>query len=122
MNELLERILRISGENTFACYQCGKCSSGCPIVGDMDITPNQMIKMVQLGDEDVLKSKTPWMCASCLNCTRVCPRGVKVACVMEALRLISLRKGVNRVDLRRVEEIERMPQILLVAAARKATG
>jgi len=122
MNELLERILKISGENTFACYQCGKCSGGCPLVEDMDITPNQMLKMVQLDDKDVLKSETPWICASCLNCTAVCPRGVNVAGVMEALRLISLRKGVNRVDLRNVEEIERMPQILLVAAARKATG
>lgn len=122
MNELLERILKISGENTFACYQCGKCSSCCPVVEDMDITPSQMMKMVQLDDEDVLKSETPWICASCLNCTYVCPRGVNVAGVMEALRLISLRKGVNRVDLRKVEEIERMPQIVLVATARKATG
>jgi len=122
MNELLERILKISGENTFACYQCGKCSSGCPVVEDMDIIPSQMIKMIQLGDEDVLKSKTPWICASCLNCTQVCPRGVNVAAVMEAIRLISLRKGVNRVNLRKVEQIERMPQMILVAAARKATG
>jgi heterodisulfide reductase subunit C len=122
MNELLERVFKISGENTFACYQCGKCSSCCPLVEDMDITPSQIIKMVQLDDEHVVNSRTQWICASCLNCTQVCPRGVNVAGVMEALRLISLRKGINRVDLRRAEEIERMPQIVLVAAARKATG
>jgi len=122
MNELVKRVLKISNENTFACYQCGKCSSGCPLVGDMDIIPNQIVKMIQLGDTDILKSKAPWICASCFNCTDVCPRGVNVAGVMEALRLISLRKGVNRVDLRKVEEIERMPQIVMVAAARKATG
>jgi heterodisulfide reductase subunit C len=122
MNELLERVLKISGESTFACYQCGKCSSGCPVVESMDITPSQMIKMIQLDETEVLGSKTPWVCVSCLNCTYVCPRGVNVAGVMEALRLISLRKGVNQVNLRAVEDIESMPQILLVAAARKATG
>ena len=122
MNELLKGILKVSGENTFACYQCGKCSSGCPLVEGMDVTPSQMIKMIQLDDKDILKSKAPWVCASCLNCTYVCPRGVNVAGVVEALRLISLRKGISRVDLRKVEEIERLPQILLVATARKATG
>jgi heterodisulfide reductase subunit C len=122
MNELLERVVKISGENTFACYQCGKCSSGCPLVEDMDISPSQIIKMIQLDDERVLKSRTQWVCASCLNCTHVCPRGVNVAGVMEALRLMSLRKGINRVDLRKAEEIEKIPQIVLVAAARKATG
>jgi heterodisulfide reductase subunit C len=126
MNEVLERIIKISGEDTFACYQCGRCSSSCPVVGDMDIIPNQMIKMVQLDDadviKDVLKSRTPWVCTSCLNCTYVCPRGVNVAGVMEALRAISLRKGVNKTNLRKIEGIEGMPQVLLVAVARKATG
>ena len=122
MNELLARVLKISGESTFACYQCGKCSSGCPLVESMDITPNQMIKMIQLDAKDVLRSEAPWVCASCLNCTYVCPRGVNVAGVMEALRLISLRKGANKIDLRKISEIEKMPQILIVAAARKTTG
>lgn len=126
MNKLVEQILKISGENTFACYQCGKCSSCCPVVEEMDIVPNQMIKLVQLDDADVLtdvlSSNTPWKCTSCFNCTYVCPRGVNVAGVMEALRLISLRKNVNKVDLRKIEGVEGMPQVLLVAAARKATG
>ncbi len=126
MNKLIEQILRISGEDTFACYQCGKCSSCCPVVEEMDIMPSQMIKLVQLDDADVLAevlgSNTPWKCTSCFNCTFVCPRGVNVAGVMEALRLISLRKSVNKVNLRTIEGIEGMPQVLLVAAARKATG
>ena len=126
MTKLVEQILKISGENTFACYQCGKCSSCCPVVEEMDIVPNQMMKLVQLDDADVLtdvlSSNTPWKCTSCFNCTYVCPRGVNVAGVMEALRLISLRKNVNKVNLRNIEGLEGMPQVLLVAAARKATG
>jgi heterodisulfide reductase subunit C len=92
----------------------------------MDILPSQIIKLIQLEDPEVhaevLDSNTPWKCTSCLNCTYVCPRDVNVAGVMEALRLMSLRRNVNKINLRAIEGIEGMPQVLLVAAARKATG
>jgi heterodisulfide reductase subunit C len=92
----------------------------------MDILPSQIIKLIQFDDPEVhaevLGSNTHWKCTSCLNCTYVCPREVDVAGVMEALRLISLRKNVNKVNLRAIEGVEAMPQVLLVAAARKATG
>lgn len=122
MSELLKRIVRISGENTFACYQCGECSSSCPFVEFMDVMPSQLVKLVQIGDERVLRMRAPWICVSCFNCTRVCPRGVNVAAMMEALRLISLRRGIDAVNLRRIEGIEGIPQIVLIAASRRATG
>jgi heterodisulfide reductase subunit C len=123
--DFARRVKEISGEDVFSCYQCGMCSAGCPIGFAMDILPNQIIRLLQLGlDEDVAKSKTIWLCASCLTCSVRCPRGLDLAKVMEALRLISLRKNVDFV--RPAETIPGtpagLPQIVLVSSFRKHTA
>lgn len=121
-DELAKDVYRISGQNVYACYQCGKCSGGCPIISEMDYLPNQVIHMIQIGDETALKANAIWLCASCFTCTIRCPRGVDLAKVMEALRLIILRKGINRIDLRKLKNLHEYPQIALIAASRKYTG
>ena len=64
-SDFVKKIEELSGQNLMSCYQCGKCSAGCPMVSAMDILPNQAIRLVQLGlQEDVLKSETIWLCAS----------------------------------------------------------
>jgi heterodisulfide reductase subunit C len=95
----VRQVEEISGQNLLACNQCGKCSAGCPVVAAMDILPSQVIRMAQLGMEEVLESNTIWICASCLTCVTRCPKGVDVPRLMEALRQISLRKGVTELDL-----------------------
>jgi len=77
------------------CYQCGKCSAGCPVADEMDILPNRIVRLAQLGEfEKALRSKTIWLCASCITCTTRCPREVDIAAVMDALREMSLEKGL----------------------------
>ena len=84
--KFIERIEELSGENVFACYQCGRCSAGCPMASEMDLLPNQIIRMVQMGLEDeVLRSKTLYLCASCFTCESRCPKGIDMARVMEAV-------------------------------------
>ena len=46
------KVQELSGQNLLACYQCGKCSAGCPAVSDMDILPNQIIRLAQLGQSE----------------------------------------------------------------------
>lgn len=117
--DFVAKVEELSGENLYACYQCGKCAAGCLFADHMDLLPNQVLRLVQLGDESVLSSKAPWVCASCLACQVRCPKGVDIAKVMEALRLLSLRKGETAL---RVEEIPPgVPQIALVGATRKLT-
>jgi heterodisulfide reductase subunit C len=112
------KVENLSGQNPYACYQCGKCSAGCLFAEHMDLLPNQIIRLVQLGDEEVLAAKAPWVCASCLACAVRCPKGVDIAAVMEALRQLALRQGKQPVALR----LDRpYPQIALVGVFRKVT-
>ena len=120
MNWLLSKVEELSGENLYACYQCGKCSAGCPMVEEMDLLPNQVILLVKLGDESVVEAKSPWVCAQCYQCGVRCPRDVDIAKIMEAIRLIKLRKNVDHIKLEKVEK--NLPQIAIVSATRKYTG
>lgn len=114
----VRKVQELSGQNPFACYQCGKCSAGCLFAEHMDLLPNQVIRLVQLGDDSVLTAKAPWVCASCLACTVRCPKGVDIARIMEALRQLALRQGIKPVEV----HVDRaFPQIALVGAYRKLT-
>ena len=121
----IKRVEELSGQNIFSCYQCGKCSAGCPIASEMDILPNQVIRFLQLGmEEDVLSCKSIWLCASCFTCQSRCPKGVDLTKIMEALRLIILRTNVNHVEPSALTEtqIEELPQIALICNFRKLTS
>lgn len=123
--DFAKKVKEISREDILLCYQCGMCSAGCPIAFAMDLLPNQIIQLVQLGLEaEVAKSKTIWLCASCLTCSVRCPRGLDVAKVMEALRLISLRKNIDYVRLAQTphDALAELPQIVLVSSFRKHTA
>lgn len=122
--QFLARIMELSGEPITRCEQCGICSAACPLVFGMDITPAEMMRTVQLGQEEVTEAKTIWVCASCFTCTVRCPRGLDPSKVAEALRQVKLRKAIDRIDIMNIpsEEMAKLPQIALVSAFRKLTG
>lgn len=122
--DFLDKINELSGETVTLCDQCGTCSGSCPMVSEMDITPSQLMRMVQLGQMEVMDSKAMWICASCFACTVRCPRGLDVAKVAEALRQVKLRQAIDHIDIKKIpeDEIRRLPQIALVSAGRKFTG
>jgi len=91
----LSEIFDASGEKVQNCFQCQKCSAGCPVNFAMDILPNQMFRHIQYGHRDkVLSSKTIWLCASCHTCSVRCPNSIDIAKVMDTLREISARSGM----------------------------
>jgi len=118
------KVAELSGENLDLCFQCGACSSGCPLTQEMDLLPSTVIRFVQLGDEEALDSKTVWVCSTCFNCEVRCPRGIDVANVMEALRQLMLRKKYDRFSLESLDpkELRELPQIAIISNLRKLTA
>src|SRR3972149_2919797 len=83
------------GEKLLKCFQCGTCTSDCPVARFSDTyRPRTLIRMAQLGLKDrVLNSDTLWLCAACFTCTDRCPQDVKVASVIRVLRNLAAERG-----------------------------
>jgi len=90
---LAEHVRQATGVIVAECYQCGKCTAGCPMARFMDLSPNQVMRLVQTGDAAVLSCAAIWACAGCLTCTQRCPRKLDPAAVMDALRELAHREG-----------------------------
>jgi heterodisulfide reductase subunit C2 len=77
------------------CYQCGKCTAGCPVAATVDLAPNQVVRALQLGNfEKAMTSDAIWACVSCQTCSTRCPQSVDCAGIMDALREVSLQRGL----------------------------
>jgi heterodisulfide reductase subunit C len=95
-SELAEAFRLESGVDVNLCFQCNKCTAGCPTSYAMDYSPAQLIHAVRLGLDDlILHSRTMWMCAACETCTTRCPQDVDIAKVMDAAKIIARRRGIQ---------------------------
>jgi len=89
-------IAELSEQKISSCFQCGKCTNGCPIAFAMDIGPHKLVRLLQYGQVDeVLHSDTIWVCASCETCTTRCPNDIDIAHLMDTLRQLSQRQGIK---------------------------
>lgn len=94
--ELARRVMDELGQNVYLCYQCAKCTSGCPLAEFLDWHPNQIMRALQLGQEDIaLHAETPWLCASCQTCTTRCPQGLDITAIMDFLTREMVARGVK---------------------------
>ena len=120
-----EQILRTSGVNPLKCMRSGKCSGTCPSYDEMEYHPHQFVYMVETGDiEPLLSSKSIYKCLSCFACVDRCPRNVEPAKLVEALRLMVIRKqGANHLKPDDIPALsatdEALPQQAIVSALRK---
>jgi heterodisulfide reductase subunit C len=86
-------LLMPEGRLLHRCIQCGTCSASCPAAHAMDISPRRMWRMVQLGfTEDVLRSKTMWLCSLCYQCQVRCPRGIPLTETITRLKEMALKR------------------------------
>jgi heterodisulfide reductase subunit C2 len=122
---LVSQVEQLSGQVVADCYQCGCCTSGCPVGQAMDPPPSKAIRLLQLGKaRELLESDGIWMCASCMVCGTRCPRGVDYALIAEACRAIKIRARQSRVGPETVtqEDCEEIPQQAFMASFRKFSG
>jgi len=100
---LADKIATESDVKLHECYQCGKCTAGCPMAHAMDIMPRQVVRMLQLGMvEELMKSKTIWLCATCHTCVERCPHEIDLPTLIERTRYEARRLkycAVNEVNV-----------------------
>ncbi len=90
-----EEIKKDYGVSVADCYQCGKCTAGCPVACEADVSPSQAVRMVQLGmRDDLLRAKSVWLCTGCETCATRCPNGVSPAKIFDACRQIGVKEDV----------------------------
>ena len=121
--DLRETILRISAVDVRKCMKCGKCSGSCPAYEQMEYHPHQVVAMFDNGDiQALLDSDASFKCLTCYACTERCPRDVRPARLVEAVRLLKIRKqGQNHLkpDAIPAKLEAELPQQAIVAALRK---
>lgn len=78
------------------CIQCGSCTASCPTANLMDISPRQLWGLIRLGlKNEVLRSRTFWLCTSCRACTAHCPRGIPLSDTMTGLKTYAVREKLH---------------------------
>jgi heterodisulfide reductase subunit C len=94
-SEKFLRKLKTRNIDVQACYQCGRCSSGCPIGDFFDLNVMEVVRLAAYGQEErLLQSHTIWLCAACETCATRCPNEIEIAELMDVLRELALRKGI----------------------------
>ena len=121
--ELRRRVEEMSGASVLKCMRCGKCSATCPNYDEMEYHPHQFVYMVEKGEvEKLMNSKSIFTCLSCMACEERCPRQVEPAKIIEAVKLIKIRKqGENHLKPEQVAEAidEELPAQAITSAFRK---
>jgi heterodisulfide reductase subunit C len=83
------------GDRISRCLQCGTCTGSCPVSYAMDISPRQVIALFRAGRmEEILRSRTIWLCASCYMCTSRCPQAIKITDLLYAMKRTAMEAGL----------------------------
>ena len=131
--DFVKKVESLSGSSVRRCFQCGKCSAGCPMRSFMEHPPNRIVRLLQLGQyERVLAGRSIWYCASCETCSTRCPNKVDLASIMDALRKCSwdakgaskesLVQLANRLFLENIRSYGRQYEMRLAAAFNLHSG
>ena len=130
---LKDAVELLSGVDLSVCFQCKKCSSGCPVAKLAKTRPSEIMRSLHLGaGDELLASDLVWMCASCETCSTRCPMGIDVAAVIDALRNLAIARGAskqkgnvplfNRAFLKTVETFGRSYEIGMITTYKLGTG
>ncbi|MCP4593222.1 MAG: (Fe-S)-binding protein [bacterium] len=81
----------------WACYDCGKCTATCPISrSGADYSPRRHVLAANLGQrERILGNGALFSCLTCSLCDQRCPAEVRYTELVQKLREMSYREGVD---------------------------
>ncbi len=90
-SDFLRAVEKLSGQNISGCYQCGKCSGGCPVATETENSPSRVLRMLQLGlEKEARDNDLVWGCAGCSTCNGRCPEGIDIVRVLDSLRALAV--------------------------------
>lgn len=115
------------------CYQCAKCSAGCPVAPEMDILPHQLVRHAVLGDiQPIVASRSLWLCLTCHTCGARCPNGIDVPALLDPIRHQILKRKLKTQDtvvptfhttfLKNVKRFGRVYELALIGTYKMKTG
>lgn len=91
----IQQIAEFADAESFSwCYQCAKCVPVCPVDIVGSYGPRRLYKNAQAG-VNLLDSPDLWLCTTCMNCLRVCPKEVNMVKIMPAAREKAILEGKN---------------------------
>jgi len=133
VKNIISAVEELAGVDLSECYQCKKCSCGCPVCGHTESPPSEIIRRLQLGaGDEILNSDIIWICSSCETCFARCPMGLDVAAVMDALRILAVQRRAatsnddiptfNRAFLKTVSMFGRSYDLAMIAAYKLRTS
>jgi heterodisulfide reductase subunit C2 len=95
--DILKEIKETSGIDITSCLQCKKCSNGCSVGSMTKTSPSEIIRKLQFeSSNEIFESDLIWMCASCETCYSRCPMKINMASVLDALRMLSVKKSKTK--------------------------
>ena len=101
-SNFIEEVKQRSEQNIYACYQCRRCASGCPIGQDAgNNTPDRLIRMILCAEkEQSLSNELVWKCLSCYTCGIRCPNGIQTARITETLKKMAKERELEPLNFK----------------------
>ncbi len=89
----LKILAKIGEQKPYNCFQCIRCTSGCPSMKMLELKPHEIVSLARLGFiEELITSGILWTCATCLKCKERCPQAVAPVDLIFALRNLAVEK------------------------------
>ncbi|MFW9909626.1 MAG: 4Fe-4S dicluster domain-containing protein [Candidatus Thorarchaeota archaeon] len=84
----------LGGQDLTACFQCAKCSAGCPVSDKVNIQIHEVMRMLLFGLREALETDMVWLCTTCYTCQERCPQGIDITDILFGLKNIAFAQGI----------------------------